>query len=119
MNVHQRQYLRFLRGVATGLLFLQLNLLWTSALHHHDQDDPVVGSSRAALSSAQEHPSQNASSLAPCPVCQIVRLSAVRPAAAYQTPKPARCRYFNPVLQAILPYSHRPAVVYGRAPPLT
>ena len=117
--MRNREHLRFLRGVASGLLFLQLNLLWTSALHHHDQDDWVAGRSPAAWSRTQEHPNQNLSSLAPCPVCQIVRLSAVRPAVVHPTPEPAKYRYFNLDLPAILPQSHSPAVVYGRAPPLT
>src|SRR5579872_1495432 len=110
--------MRFLRCVAGGLLLLQLNLLGISALHHHDEDDWVAGNSSPACSRAQEHAKQNLSDLAPCPVCQIVRLSAVRPAVVQPTPEPAQRHYFALDLPTVLPYSPSPAAAYGRAPPL-
>ncbi|HUI41887.1 MAG TPA: hypothetical protein VL523_07960 [Terriglobia bacterium] len=107
-----------LRGIGAGLL-LQLNLLGIAALHHHDDFNFVAGRAPASAGSQRGTPAPAASDWTLCPVCQIMRLSAARLAAASNAQQSVRCLYLVLGPLSVFIPSELSAVVYGRASPLS
>lgn len=114
MRNHKRGNL--LRAVATCLLVLQVNLLWIAGLHHHDEWVGLGGQAQSVRRGGSHTlPAEEAALF--CPVCQIVRQSAARPATVSSAPA-LRASISRPLVLASTSFhSYFPVVAYGRAPP--
>ncbi len=103
--------------IACSLLVFQGHLLWVAELHRHETEESLPLRT-ASLREGRQRPFPALEAGLFCTACQIVRHSAVRPAASALEPKPASSITFRPAVPPTGLYSHQPAVAYGRAPPL-
>ena len=98
------------------VLLAQVNLLWVAAVHRHEEE--AVPARATATSSGDLHSQPGLARSLLCAPCQIVRNGAARPTLGTPSPSPATSTSiaftFDPGEFAF----HRPAVTYGRAPPL-
>lgn len=117
-KVRKRKF-QLWRGFTWGLLVLQLNLLGLSAVHHHDDDVLGAGRQTAAMRSPGRVAPPQSGDWTLCPVCQVMRISAARPAVAS---RPLACAVSYVAWQGLSPgrlLSGRKALVRSRAPPLS
>lgn len=109
-----------LRGpLAIGLLLLQLSLLTISGFHFHDEGALPNRGAPAAVHAAPASHLPGTSDWILCPVCQIMRLSAARPALASASRQSLSYSFFALGRVPVYCLSLRPATIYGRAPPLS
>jgi len=106
-----------MRALAGLLLALQMHLLWVAVVHSHELPEGLPGA-QSAFHETHDSGSPLATGSHYCVVCQIVRQSAVLPAVAHPTPKPAGVTRFGPGLSPADFESIHTAPIYGRAPPL-
>lgn len=112
-----RDWHRLRSVIAFALLLVQVNLLWVAESHRHDTE--AIGSGRATAigrRSTQQSPAASAEYL--CTVCQIVRHNAARPSTGAPAVQPIASVTFPVAATTNKLRSYRPAIVYGRAPPL-
>ncbi|MGH9830424.1 MAG: hypothetical protein ACREDR_45030 [Blastocatellia bacterium] len=108
---------KLLRTVATCLLALQVNLLWIAGLHHHDEWMGLLGQAQSVQQGGSHTlPAEEAALF--CPICQIVRQSAARPATVSSAAALRASISRLLVLTSSSVHPHFPVVSYGRAPPL-
>src|SRR5579859_3355031 len=110
---------RIRRPVAIGLLLLQLSLLTISGFHFHDEGALPNSGTPAAVRTAPASHVPASSDWVLCPVCQIMRLSAARPALASASRQSLTYSFFAFGRIPVHCLSLRPATIYGRAPPLS
>ena len=106
------------RPTAEGLLLLQLSLVTLSGFHYHAHDPFGLNTSAGTrLQDPVTPAAPTAFDWLLCPVCQIIRLSAARPATLFANPQAVTYSFF--VFNGTLAYSlsQQPASIYGRAPP--
>jgi len=99
-----------------SLVLLQVHLVCVAILHHHGETETRWHAPWVSGCGTQQSPA--AGNSLPCTACQIVRHSAVQPATAMAVFQPAVSVPFPPRLTQGIYCSVRPAISYGRAPPL-
>jgi hypothetical protein len=107
------------RSVASGLLLLQLSLLTISGFHYHDDAALAGGKTPSTLRTAPSSALPTPSDWVLCPVCQIMRLGAARPALRSADPQAVTYSFSACSRVPVYCFSLRPAAIYGRAPPLS
>jgi len=99
-----------------SLVLLQVHLACISIFHRHGEMATRWHAPWVSGCGIQQSPA--AGDTLPCTACQIVRHSAVRPATATVVFQPAVSVPLPPRLTQGIYRSLRPAISYGRAPPL-
>ena len=102
---------------ACFVLLAQINFLWVSVLHRHEEGAPPA---RATALRGGDRWSQPLVATGPlCTACQIVRNSAARPTLGTPAPNPATSSPIRLIADPTESPFHVPYVAYGRAPPLS
>src|SRR5579863_9459971 len=117
--VHRSHRGVFTRVLGGALLLLQLSLLGNAALHQHSDFSFARGRVPASAGENRGSGLPAAIDWTLCPVCQIMRLSAARPATASNTNEPKDRLFDPPAPHGTAVFSDLPALLYGRAPPQT
>jgi hypothetical protein len=117
-GVHRRHQQRLQGPIAGGLLLLQLSLLTFLGFHYH-YDADLAGSAPASVQAAPSSAAPAATDWVLCPVCQIMRSGAARPAIASVSPKAVTYSFFALGRAPVYGLRLRPATIHGRAPPLS
>jgi len=109
---------RYVRPITTcALALLQINLLWLTLFHRHD-DLPYSTRPSTVQQGRQQAPLVVDTGLL-CNACQIVRLGALRPSVSPQAPRIASLVPLRVSVHRNDLRSHQRIVVFGRAPPLS
>jgi peptidoglycan/LPS O-acetylase OafA/YrhL len=108
---------RFKRGIAPYVLvLLQVHLLCIIMFHRHNETTVPWHIHCIHVGGSQQSPSVESSVL--CTACQIVRNSAIRPATVVPLLSAALMVALPQGAAASQYHSPRPAIWYGRAPPV-
>ena len=103
--------------MAGGLLVLQLNLLGIAALHQHSDFSFATAPGPANLDKDYGHRKPAAIDWTLCPVCQIMRLSAARPATGSRAEAPESHVMRAAAVHLPAVFADPPAAIHSRAPP--
>ncbi|HEY6291034.1 MAG TPA: hypothetical protein VI455_05655 [Terriglobia bacterium] len=95
-----------------------MSLLTVSGFHDHNGAGLVNRNAASTARGAPPFEAPAASDWMLCPVCQIMRLGAARPALMSASPHPVTYCFFAVSRVPVYFLSRRPAAIYGRAPPL-